>query len=50
MIETEFENGSVILKRQTFNTQPAFGKPTAPQASAFNRWTPTIRNGVPANP
>ena len=32
MIETEFENESVILKCQTFNAQPAFGKPTAPQA------------------
>jgi hypothetical protein len=27
MIEMEFE--SVILKRQTFNAQPAFGKPAA---------------------
>jgi hypothetical protein len=33
MIETELENESVILKRQTFNAQPAFGKPTARQAS-----------------
>jgi hypothetical protein len=29
MIEMEFENESVILKRQTFNAQPAFGKRTA---------------------
>ncbi len=29
MIEMEFGNESVILKRQTFNAQPAFGKPTA---------------------
>ena len=48
MIEMEFE--SVILKRQTFNAQPAFGNPTAPQASKFSRRTPTIRDGVPANP
>jgi hypothetical protein len=48
MIEMEFE--SVVLKRQTFNAQPAFGNPTAPQASTFNRWTPTIRDGVPAKP
>ncbi len=51
MTEMEFENESVILKRQTFNAQPAFGKPTAArQASAFNRRTPTIRNGVPVKP
>jgi hypothetical protein len=32
MIEMELENAdkSVILKCQTFNAQPAFGKPTAP--------------------
>ena len=50
MIETEFENESVILKCQTFNAQPAFGKPRAPQAPTFNRLTPTIRNRVFSKP
>jgi len=48
MIETEFVNESVILKCQTFNAQPAFGKLTAPRAPTLNRRTPTIRNRVPA--
>jgi hypothetical protein len=50
MIETEFENESVILKCQTFNAQPAFGKLTARQTPTFNRLTPTIRSGVPGEP
>jgi hypothetical protein len=50
MIETEFENESVILKCQTFNAQLAFGKLTAPQAPTFNRLTPTIRNRVFSKP
>ena len=35
MIERELENTDnfVILKRQTFSAQPAFGKPAAPQLS-----------------
>jgi hypothetical protein len=52
MIETELENAdrSVILKCQTFNAQPAFGKLTAQQAPTFNRLTPTIRNRVFSKP
>ncbi len=33
MIEMELENESVILKCQTINAQPAFGKPAAPGAN-----------------
>ena len=38
MIEMELENAdeSIILKRQTFNAQPAFGKPT-PKVFASRR-------------
>ncbi len=50
MIDTELENESVILKCQTINTQPAFGKPATPQARTFNRRILTIRYRVPAKP
>jgi hypothetical protein len=47
MMETELENESVILKRQTFNAQPVFGKPTGRQAvnvQSSNTKQSAIRN------
>src|SRR5260370_33804306 len=43
MIDTELENSdrSVILKRQTFNAQPAFGKPAV-------RWALSVQSSKSA--